>query len=733
MLESMARRIVKRRRAILIIGILLTLACATQMGRATINYDIASYLNPSTVTRRTLDTMRSEFGSIDQLTLMFSNLNDGEAEAISRELGAREGVMYASFQPDEDEKTLDGARYQRINLFIDAQDPVSFARALGAELDGGGREYWLSGASAGTIRTQKSIAAEIPIAMGVSVLVVLIVLFVSSHSYIEPLIFVIVLLMSIVVNMGTNWIFPSISFVTFAVSPILQLALAMDYSIMLLHSFFDFRDRGQDDETALVNALTNTFMPIASSSLTTIAGLSALMFMSFTIGFDIGIVLVKGIAISMISVFTMMPALIMGFGRLLRRTMHKTLPLGGRQIGAFANASRRVLPFALIAVILVCAYVQTKNEYVYMDPTASEQDELICRVFGRGNQLVLLLPGGETDEDYEIQRDLARRLTEIQSNGKPAVSNVTAMVTTGDAAIREYTANEVAELLNIPRVAANFYFGAMGFGTSARGDVLVSKAAELMPDNADVQELKKTLDFAQKMFRGKNYARMILRLDLPDAGEETYRVIDQIAACMDECYPGRENGMAGISMSSYEISEAFSVDLMRVSLITVAAIFLIVWISFRSLSVPTLLICVIQGAIWMAMSVSVLRGEKMFFMCYLICLAIQMGATIDYGILTTTSYRKARESLPPAQAIVSAMTLSMPTIFTSGLILTAASFLVGKVCTVYYIYSIGQILARGALISALLVLFLLPPMLVNLDRWIVRPGKRTTPEAPSDR
>lgn len=723
MLESMARRVVKWRKQILIIGILLTVACATQMGRATINYDIASYLNPSTVTRRTLDIMRSEFGNIEQLAVMFSNLDEGEAKALADEFGAREGVIYASFAPEEDEKTLDGARYQRINLFIDENDTVGFARALNAELAESGREYWLSGDSVGTMRTQESIAAEIPLAMGISVLVVLIVLFVSSHSYIEPLIFVIVLLMSIVVNMGTNWIFSSISFVTFAVSPILQLALAMDYSIMLLHSFFDFRDRGQDDETALVNALTNTFMPIASSSLTTIAGLSALMFMSFTIGFDIGIVLAKGIAISMISVFAIMPALIMGFGKPLRRTMHKTLPLGGRQVGAFANASRRVLPFALIAVILVCAYVQTKNEYVYMDPTASDRDDQISRVFGRGNQLVLLLPGGESDEDYETQRALTQKLTEIQIDGKPAVSNVTAMVTTGEQAIRKYTASEVAEMLNIPRVAANFYFGAMGFGTSARGDVLVRKAAELMPDNADVQELKKTLDFAQRMFRGENYARMILRLDLPVAGEKTYRAIDEIAARMDECYPGRENGMAGVSMSSYEISEAFSVDLLRVSLITIAAIFLIVMISFRSLSVPALLICVIQGAIWMAMSVSVIRGEKMFFMCYLICLAIQMGATIDYGILTTTNYRKERAYLPPAEAIVSAMTLSMPTIFTSGLILTAASFLVGRVCTVYYIYSIGEILARGALISALLVLFLLPPMLVNLDRWIVRPKK----------
>ena len=723
MLESMARRIVKRRTTILIIGIMISAVCLTMVGKATINYDIASYLNKSTVTRRTLDIMRSEFGNIDQLTVMFSGLADGEVQAFADDLGAREGVMYASFQPEEDEKTVDGVRYQKVNLFLSLDDTVGFARNLDEELDKKGVEYWLSGNAPQTLRTQERIAEEIPLVMAISVAVVLIVLLISSHSYIEPLIFVIVLLMSIVVNMGTNWIFSSISFITFAVSPILQLALAMDYSIMLLHGFFDYRDKGQDDETALVNALTNAFMPIASSSFTTIAGLSALMFMSFTIGFDIGIVLVKGIAISMISVFTIMPALIMMFAKPLRRTMHKSLPLGGRQIGAFANASRRVLPIILVVVIVFSAYLQTKNEYVYMDPTGSENAALINRVFGRSNQLVLLLPGGESDEDYETQRRLAESLREIQYDGKPAVSSVTAMVTTGDRAIREYGADEIAELLNIPRVAANFYFGAMGFGTSARGDVLVTKAAELMPDNQEVQELKKTLDFAKAMFRGEHYARMMLNVDIPDAGEKTYRVLDEIAACMEELYPGGANGIAGTSMSSYEISEAFSGDLLRVSLITIAAIFLIVMISFRSCSIPALLICVIQGAIWIAMSVSVLRGEKLFFICYLMGLTIQMGATIDYGILTTTNYRKERERHQPAEAIVSAMTLSMPTIFTSGLILTAASFLVGRVCTVYYIYSIGRMLARGALVSALLVTFLLPPMLVNLDKWVVRSKK----------
>ena len=723
MLTKAAEKIVKFRWAILILSIILTVVCVPLIGRATINYDFTKYLDKNTMTRRTLDMMNGEFSSAEQISVMFINLDDTRTPAeIAQEMNGWDGVMRASFTPETDEKIVDGVRYDRINLFLDAEDAVAFTREAISMLDGweGFDDYALGGSAPQTLAIQDNIGREIPIAMGIAVVVMLGVLFLTAHSPMEPVLFMMVLLVSIAVNMGTNWIFSSISFVTFAVAAILQLALAMDYSIMLLNSFFELRDTGLDDRAAVVKALSVTFMPIVSSSLTTVAGLAALMFMSFNIGFDIGIVLAKGILISMISVFTLMPALILLFRKPLSRTVRKQIPLGGKQIGSLALKTRKVLPVLLILVILVSAVWQRDNEYTFTDVGSSRDADRVNAVFGQNNAIVLLFPAGESDEDYENQRTLAQRLREIEYDGHPAVSNITAMVTTGEDAIRTYTTSEVAEMLDMPEFMVSAYFGMMGFPTSARGDQLVEKAAEVMPGNGQIQELRETLNFARSMFIGKKYARMIVLLDAPGSGEKTYRVLDEIIDSLREIYPDVETGITGGAMSAYDISSAFQGDVLRVSLITIAAIFLIVMFSFRSLSVPALLICVIQGSIWINLAISSVIGESIFFMCYLVCVAIQMGATIDYAILMTSNYCRMRKTENREQAILSAVTLSMPTVFTSGVILIVAGFVIGQVCTVYYISSIGTMLARGATVSVLLILLLLPPLLVNLDRWIIR-------------
>ena len=723
MLTKMAEKIVKFRWAILALSIVLTVVCVPLIGKATINYDFTQYLDKSTMTSRTLEMMNGEFASAEQIAVMFSNLDGSRTpEEIAAEMNGWDGVMRASYDPETDAKTVEGVRYDRINLFLDAEDAVAFTRELKDILDGwdGFDEYALDGSAPQTLDIQKNIGREMPIAMGIAVAVVLGVLFLTAHSPMEPVLFMLVLMVSIAVNMGTNWIFSSISFVTFAVAAILQLALAMDYSIMLLNSFFELRDTGLDDREAVVKALSATFMPIVSSSLTTVAGLGALMFMSFTIGFDIGIVLAKGILISMICVFTLMPALILLFRKPLRHTVRRRLPLGGKQIGALALKTRKVLPILLILVILVSAAWQSQNEYTFTDVGSSGDADKVRAVFGQSNALVLLFPAGESDEDYAAQRALAERLKKIEYEGKPAVANITGMVTTGEDAIRIYNTAEVAKMLNMPEFLVSAYLGTMGFSTSVRGDLLVEKAAEIMPGNAQIQELRETMEFAKSMFIGKEYARMIILLDAPGHGEKTYRVLDEIIECLRETYPDGEVGITGGAMSSYDISSAFDSDVLRVSLITIAAIFLIVMVSFRSLSVPALLICVIQGSIWVNLAISAAIGESIFFMCYLVFVAIQMGATIDYAILMTSHYCRMRRTQERKQAILTAVTLSMPTVFTSGVILIVAGFVIGQVCTVYYISSIGSMLARGATISVLLILLLLPPLLVNLDRWIVR-------------
>ncbi len=729
MLERAARRIVGMRRLMIIVFLLLTVVSAFLIGKTTINYDFTDYLGEDTVTRKSLDMMEKDFGNTDQLTIMFENLEDGICAEIAAELHEREGVLRATHDSSKDVRMIDDVKYERIEVFLECEDSVWYVLDLTEEFEK--RDdidvFHMSGTAAQTIKLKESIMREVVIAMAIAACVVIVVLLLTSHSWFDPVIFLLVLIVSIVMNMGTNWIFDSISFVTFAVCAILQLALAMDYSIMLLHNYFDILMENADREEALVRALARSFMPVSSSALTTVAGLASLMFMSFTVGYDIGIVLSKGILISMLTVFLLMPALILIFSKPLERLRHKPLPLFGRKIGAFSYAARKVLPFFLIIVIIISCALQGRNEYVFTDENANIESNIVSRVFGLSNQLVLLFPADMSDAALDTQRMLIEKLQKVTFQGKPAVTSVTSLVTTGEAAIRYYTLKEISELSGISQIALGMYTGSLGFGPVVRGDELVDKAAEVMTENKMIQTLKETLDFARSMFVGKTYSRMILLMDVPYFGDEMYAMLDEISGILKETYPGEEVGIAGATMSSYDISSAFKGDMLIVNLLTIAAVVVIILLSFKNFAVPVVLVCVIQGAIWITLSISTALGEGIFFMCYLIITAIMMGATIDYAILLTGSYRRLREECLPKEAIMQALEASAPTIFTSGVILAVAGFIIGNVCSAYYIYSIGKMLARGALISIGLVITLLPAMLVNLDK-LVAPKNRIKEE-----
>lgn len=720
MLGKIARRVVLMRRQMILIFAVLTVVSACLIGKTVINYDFTDYLSADTVTRKSLDMMEKDFGNTDQLTIMFENLDDGVCGAVASDLHAREGVLRAMHNPESDTRIMDGVKYERIEVFLECEDSVQFVLDLMEEFDARADigKFHLSGPAPQTIKLKENIMREVVIAMAIASAVVLAVLLLTSHSWFDPVIFIIVLIVSIVINMGTNWIFPSISFVTFAVCAILQLALAMDYSIMLLHDYCDILKESKDRAEAMERALKRVFMPVSSSALTTIAGLVSLMFMSFTVGFDIGIVLSKGILISMLTVFFLMPALILAFSRELERFSHKPVRLGGGKIGAFAYAARKILPVVLIAVIVVSCAFQGKNEYVFTDDSSNIESNIVSRVFGLSNQLVLLFPADMSDEALDTQRQMIDKLMSVSYQGRPAVTSVTSLVTTGEAAVKYYTLKEISQLSGISEIALGMYTGSMGFGTCVRGDALVDKAAEIMTENKMIQTLKETLDFARSMFVGKTYSRMILLMDIPYFGDEMFRVLDEITQILKDTYPGEEVGVAGATMSSYDISSAFESDMLIVNLISIAAVVLIIFLSFRKIVIPVILVCVIQGAIWVTLSFSTLIGEKIFFMCYLIITAIMMGATIDYAILLSRNYVRSRREKMPREAIIDAMEASLPTIFTSGVILALSGFIIGNVCSVYYIYSIGQMLSRGAVISMLLVVLLLPAMLVNLDKMV---------------
>lgn len=715
--RKIAAGIVRLRTGILLVMLALAVVCAGCIGKTHINYDLTRYLNSETMTRRALDVMQAEFGSSEQLRIMFRDVSADTLSSCVARLNALPEIQLASHDPETGEKTVDGVACSLVTLTLnancDAAALVTHLREMFPECG----EYAVGGAAATQLDVQRSVGEEMPQALLIAVAVVLAVLLLTSHAWLEPVLILVTLGVSILINMGTNFVFPDVSFVTFAVCAILQLALSIDYAIMLLHSFNGLCDEGLLPKDAMIEALRRSFMPVSSSAFTTIAGLLALLFMSFTIGFDIGLVLSKGILISMVTVFLLMPALTLLLYRPLRKTRHRPLQLGGAQLGKAVYDIRRWLAGALALAVAAGAYLQTKNTYIFSDAGRSDaqtESAAINAVFGASDPLVLLVPGGDDDGDYARQRALADALQQIQVADQPAVKEISAMVTTGAAALDYYTAAELAKRTGQNVLAVNLFLLAQGLTPPVRGDRLLEKAGSLAAENPQIAQLQSTLALAKAAFNGPHYSRMLLTLNFPVSSAETRAAIDQIMAAARAEY-GEDFYLTGTGMSVYDIGNAFEGDLMLVNLITLAAILLIVALSFRSFVTPLLLVLVIEGAVWITMAVSYLESQPIFFISYLICVAIQMGATIDYGILLTSHYQSFRKTMAPREALCAALHKALPTILTSGAILITAGFIIGKRCSIYYISSIGLLLARGALISVILILTLLPALLTLRD------------------
>ena len=511
--RKLARLIVRARAWLMVLLLALAALSATTIGRTRINYDLAKYLSEDTITRKSLEVMQQEFGSAEQLRLMFTDLPDDMLSSVLEKLEARDEILVAQHNPATDVREVDGKRLQLVTLTLRECDSLALVEDLRALFPEAG-DYCIGGSAAEQLDIQRSIGQEIPAVMVISVAIVLLVLLLTSHAWLEPLAILVTLAVSILINLGTNYVFPDVSFITFAVCAILQLALSIDYAIMLLHTYNACRDEGLDAKEAMTEALAQCFMRIASSAMTTIAGLLSLLFMSYTIGFDIGLVLSKGIVISMLGVFLFMPSLVLLLEKPLHATRHKPVPFGGQHLANAIYKARGPVAALLILAVAFGAVLTTLNTYSFSarnDPDSQTETARISRVFGSWDPLVLLVPGGQEDSDYELQSALVRRLQELRrADGTPAVESVTAMVTDGAPALRYYTAKDVAQMTGMPESTVSFYFLLQGFGESVRGDKLLAAAGALAAGNEAVAAMQQQLDTARGALEGENYSRMLL-------------------------------------------------------------------------------------------------------------------------------------------------------------------------------------------------------------------------------
>ncbi len=584
----------------------------------------------------------------------------------------------------------------------------------------------------------QTLASEMIVIIAIAAAVILCVLLFTSKSFAEVLAFPVIFVVAAILNMGTNYWLGTISFVSNTVCIILQLALAIDYAIILCHRFTEEKDRLPDDaRRAMANALTKAIPEISSSSLTTVSGLVALMFMQLGLGFDLGMVLAKSIICSLLTVFLLMPSMLLLLSKLMDKTRHRNLVPRVAFLGGGVVKIRYALIAVFFALFGVGAWLSQTVTYCYSQnsidtsrPTAimTAQAETE-KLFGASNAFVVLVPN---TTDPNVQREIiaavsAERLV-TSSLGWAGI----ALPSRAEAGKAYYLTDEINfkeldDVTGIGEGTAALVFSLYAF---SRGDspadlteyrVVASDLFDYIFGNdfimnaagAELAQYKQTLEFGKSQLRGARHDRLVFNINSPVEGAQTFELIERLIPEVKRICP--QAIFAGESMSAYDLNSSFSHDNILISLLTVAFIYLILAFTFKSWGIPLVLVLVIQGAIFMNFSLPVLMGNNVFFFTYLIVSAIQMGATIDYAILLTNRYRQAKERMPRGEAVKYAISAAFPTVMTSGSIMTVAAFLVGFLTSDPLISSMGMTLATGTLISIVCVLTALPALLYALD------------------
>ena len=735
-MKKIAKFIVEKRVLFFVLFAGMLVYCVFCIPRVNVEYSISAYLPPGTDTQRALTIMDREFVTNGSTKIMVKGVQSfDDAEAIFEKIRAVDGVgkMTFSFENTED--------YYKDNcaLFnIPYDDSASTERVTNANsdvlkiLDESGYDYIiptpLSTSYADTL------AHEIVIILGIAAAVIIAVLLFTSKSFAEIIAFPIVFIVAAALNMGTNYWLGTISFVSNTVCVILQLALAIDYSIILCHRFTEEKEKsGGSAKDAMINALAAAIPEISSSSLTTVSGLVALMFMQLRLGFDLGLVLAKSIICSLLTVFLLMPGILLMLSKPMDKTRHRNLVPKLRFWGKGVIKARYVLIGVFVALFAVGAVLVQNVDYVYSRDaidTARPPESVVAAkecdaIFGYNNTFVVLVPKGDYDTEKRI-------LDEVGAD--PIINSATGLANVvygGKNLTDKITAAEFANVAGITGIQSVMLFS-MYRESGGDAEPRLIDILHFLIDNkynpliSGSRDMIDTIEGLLSQLEGEHYSRLVFTFAAPLESPETFEMIERLEPKIKNICP--DAICAGESMTSYDLNKSFSSDNMLITLLTIVFIFAILTITFRSPCIPIVLVAVIQGAIFINFSLPVILGNNLFFFTYLIISAIQMGATIDYAILLTNRFRHNKESMDKHEAMVTAVSGAFPTVFTSGIIMCVAGFLVGGLTSDTMIASMGTALGTGTLISIICVMAFLPALLYVLDplleKSVIRPRKR---------
>ena len=737
-MEKLATLIVDKRNVFFLIYIFAGVFCLFSMNWTKVENDITKYLSETTETRQGLDTMNEHFATFGSARIMVSNITYEDAKELYDQIVEVKGVTMVDFNNTESYYKNANALFS-VSFEKGAMDASTIASLERIKTLLSGYDCWYD--TTVGYDENAELAAEMTEILGIGVVIIMIALILTSTAYMEVPVLLITFGVAALLNMGTNFLLGEISFISDSIAVVLQLALAIDYAIILAHRYSAEHETLPARE-ACITALSKAIPEIASSSLTTISGLAALGFMEFGVGLDMAVVLIKAILLSLLSVFTLMPGVLMLMTPLIDKTKHKKLLPEVSVIGRFC-VKTRYLVVPVFAVTLVGAFYfsnQCPYCYSYNDLKTSNMSDRqvayhkIKDVFGTSNMVALLVPTG----DYEAESAILDELSQCEEvNSCMGLANTELMdgyMLTDALNPREFSEllgvdYEIAEVLYSAYILQDEKFGQLLSMDNIKiplfdmfcflKDTMENSGIQLEGDLAEMEEMLGMLDMAKEQLQTEKYSRMVVYLNLPEEGDETYAFLDTIHDITDKYYKDPVY-VIGNSTSSRDLAASFVTDNMIITVLSIVFVIAVLLFTFRSAGLPILLIIVIQGSIWMNFAVPTLTEQPLYFLGYLIVNAIQMGANIDYAIVISSHYREERQHLPANEAIAIAVNKAFPTVMTSGTILASTGMLIGNISTQPVTAIMGECIGRGTIISMVLVLFVLPCILVIGDKIIER-------------
>lgn len=739
-MEKVATFIVDKRNLFFLLYAFALIFSIVATGWVKVENDITTYLPENTETRQGLTVMNDNFVTYGTARVMVSNVTYETAENICSDLESVDGVTSVDFDDTTDHYKSASALFS-VTFDGTTTDDIS-VHALHTIRDMlAGYDTYID--TEVGVDTSADLQSEMSVILVLAAIVIVLVLTLTSRSYAEVPVLIMTFGAAALLNMGTNFLCGTISFISNSVTVILQLALAIDYAIILCHRFSDEHET-KDTREACIAALSKAIPEISSSSLTTISGLGALAFMHFGIGRDMATVLIKAILFSLLSVFTLMPGLLMVFSKKIDATRHKNLIPKITFLGKFDVATRFIVPPIFAVVVVVTAVLANKCPYCYSytDLVTAKQSESqiahqkIKNTFGVNNMVAVIVPTGDYDSERQLLKDLDS-CAEVKST--QGLANIDAM--DGYKLADALTPRQMSELAGLDYEVAEALYAAYAVDQNEYGklisglgdykvplfDMFMFLQREMKDGNitldGDIQEtlddLFEQLNKAQLQLQSDKYSRLVVYLNLPEESDETMDFLDTMHALIAKYYSS-DTYIVGNSTNVKDLSSSFGEDNMLISVLSALFVVIILLFTFKSAGLPVLLIVVIQGSIWINFSVPTIQHESLYFLGYLIVNSIQMGANIDYAIVISSHYTDLKKEMRPKEAIIAALNEAFPTIFTSGTILAVAGALIGVMTTNPVIAAIGTCLGRGTVISIVLVMAVLPQILLIGDTIVER-------------